>query len=293
MNQRVEYVFPTSVAEAVRALADGAGGARIIAGGTDVLPDVRRGKICPRLLVDITRIPGLDQMTVTDEYVEVGAAVTFADVKTCVFLQEHVPALTDAAASVGALAIQNAATWVGNLVQAMPAADGAIIAIALEAEVEVVDPSGAVWRTVDSLFRGPGVSEIDPTRQVVTRIRFPRPAGPWGAAWGRIGRRPSLALPIMNCAATVCLDEELDAIVGATVALGPVAPRPMRARAAESFLVGRPPSPETLARAAELAQEAANPRDSRMRASRIYRLSVIPVLVGDTLGLAARRAKGE
>jgi carbon-monoxide dehydrogenase medium subunit len=285
----VGYIFPESVEEVVQALGDGKAGARIIAGGTDVLLDLRKGRISPCTLIDITRIPGLDQIAVSEEYVEVGAAVTFATLKSAPFLREHVHALVDAAASVGAQAIQNAATWVGNIVQAMPAADGAIVAIALEAEARVVDESGAYWRVVESLFRGPGVSEIDPTCQFVTHIRFRRPAGPWGSAWGRIGRRPSLVLPILNCAVAVSLDAGV--ISRATLALGPVAPRPMRVREAEAFLSGKLPGPETFSRAAELAQGEANPRDSVMRASRAYRLKVIPSLVTDALDLAVDRAR--
>ncbi|MBN1179422.1 MAG: FAD binding domain-containing protein [Anaerolineae bacterium] len=288
--QRVDYVFPGSVEEAVGMLEDGKAGARIVAGGTDVLPDLRKGRLGPCMLVDVTRIPGLDRIVVTDEHVEVGAAVTFAALKASPYLRQHVHALADAAASVGAQAIQNAATWVGNIVQAMPAADGAVVAVALGAEARVVDAAGAAWRAVETLFRGPGRSEIDPTRQFVTHVRFPRPAGAWGTAWGRIGRRPSLVLPILNCAVVVGLDAKRAVIDSAAIALGPVAPCPMRACAAEAFLVGQTPGPEVFAHAAELARDESNPRDSPMRASRAYRLEVIPPLVSDALGLAVARA---
>jgi carbon-monoxide dehydrogenase medium subunit len=276
----------------------------------------------------------LDQIRVTEGFVEVGAAVTFARIKDHPLLQVHVPALTDAARSVGALAIQNAATWVGNVVQAMPAADGAIVAVALEAEARVLDAQGAKWQPVESLFQGPGVSAIDPSRQLVTHLRFPcppalaaaetgeeRPAGTerWGTAWGRIGRRPSLVLPILNCAVKLCLDavqmSDLQPTVGiassqksaprndgfgiavadykivrATIALGPVAPRPFRAREAEAFLCGQPPTAAVFEQAARRAQGASRPRSSIMRASREYRLTVIPTLVSDTLRGAAERA---
>jgi CO/xanthine dehydrogenase FAD-binding subunit len=296
-----EYLIPTSIAEAIGLLDTYHGEARIIAGGTDVMPDMRRQKIRPRCLVDITRIPGLDQITVMEDFIEVGAAVTFAAIKDSLFLNQHVHALADAARSVGAVAIQNVATWVGNIVQAMPAADGAIVAIALEAEARLVDRHGARWRPVESLFSGPGVSAVDPSRQFVTHIRFPHPQSPWGTAWARVGRRPSLVLPILNCAVKLCLapldvpgngDSEREGmqIAHACVALGPVAPRPFRARQAELFLSGQPPTAEVFAQAARIAQGESNPRSSIMRASRDYRLTIIPSLVSDALAVAAARA---
>jgi len=202
-----------------------------------------------------------------------------------------VHALVDAARSVGAVAIQNAATWVGNIVQAMPAADGAIVAIALEAEARVVDRHGAIWQPVESLFEGPGVSNVDPSRQVVTHVRFPRHRSPWGTAWARVGRRPSLVLPILNCAAKLCLDPDGVRVTRACMALGPVAPRPFRAREAEAFLIGESADVEVFAQAARIAQGEADPRSSLMRASREYRLAVIPSLVSDVLSAAAVAAK--
>ncbi len=290
-----DYLYPGSVEEAVAHLMAYDGQARVIAGGTDVMPDIRKRKIHPRALVDVTRIPGLDQIKVTEgaagaSFVEVGAAVTFAAIQGSPFLGQHVHALTEAARSVGAAAIQNVATWVGNIVQAMPAADGAIVAVALEAGARVVDAQGAEWRTVASLFDGPGLSAIDPSRQVVTHIRFVSPEPLCGTAWRRIGRRPSLVLPILNCAVKLCLAREGGHIEGACVALGPVAPRPFRASGAETFLRGRPPTMEAFAQAARIAQEEADPRTSPRRASREYRLAIIPSLVTEALAVAAKRA---
>jgi carbon-monoxide dehydrogenase medium subunit len=173
----------------------------------------------------------------------------------------------------------------------MPAADGVIIALALEAQACLVDSRGTEWRPVESLFDGPGVSAVDPSRQFITHVRFPRPGHPWGTAWNRVGRRPALVLPILNCAVKVCLDPESGRVAHACIALGPVAPRPFRARQAEAFLSGQSPEPEVLARAARIVQEEADPRSSVMRASREYRLAIIGPLVGDGLSMAARRAR--
>jgi carbon-monoxide dehydrogenase medium subunit len=286
-----EYLFPASVQEAVACLERFAGQARIIAGGTDVLPDLRKGKITPQCLVDITRIPELDQIERRGDCVQVGATVTFSALRAAPLLSQQAHALTEAAASVGAPGIQNIATWVGNIVQAMPAADGAIVALALEAEARIVEGQRSEWRPVESLFRGPGVSAIDATRQLITHLRFPLPQGPWGTAWQRVGRRPALVLPILNCAVKLCLQPDGDEIAQATIAIGPVAPHPLRARAAEHYLLGQPATLQHFQEAAQRAGEASNPRTSITRASRDYRLAIIPTLVSDALVTALARAQ--
>ena len=296
-----DYLYPKSVGEALECLEAHDGRARVIAGGTDVLPDLRKGKIAPDCLVDLTRIPDLSTIEVAGRAVTVGAGVTFAVIREHPYLNARVHALVEAARSVGAAAIQNAATWVGNIVQGMPAADGAIVAIALDAEAHVVDREGAWWQPVESLFDRPGMSAVDPTRQIVTAIRFPRPESRTGTAWQRVGRRSALVLPILNCAVQVwlahdgCSDaghgQTTERIARASIALGPVAPRPQRMRQAESFLAGRVSTAEAVARAADLAAGEAQPRTSVMRASRDYRLKIIPVLVTEALNTALDRAR--
>jgi CO/xanthine dehydrogenase FAD-binding subunit len=285
-----EYLIPDTVEEALHILEVHTGEAMIIAGGTDVLPDIRKGKHAPGCLVDITRIPELTEIRVGDGYVAVGAAVTFAILREHPYFQQHVHALVEAAASVGAAPIQSAATWGGNLVQAMPAADGAIIAITLGAELRVVDRDGERWLPVLGTFAGPGRSHIDPTRQLITTIRFPIPTTPWGTAWRRAGRRPSLILPTLNCAVKLVLDEEGRCITDAAIGMGPVASCPHHAAEAEAYLIGGAPEPETFAEAARLAEHGADPRSSIHRASREYRLAILPALVEEALDVAKARA---
>lgn len=298
MGRVTEYCYPTSIDEALGCLAAWKGEGQVMAGGTDLLPDVRKGKIAPACLVDVTRIPALQRIEVGEREVRVGAAVSFAALREHPFLRENVHALVDAAGSVGAAAIQSAATWVGNIVQGMSAADGAIVAIALDAEAQIVDSEGARSERVEELFAGPGISRIDPCREIVTQIRFPRPRGGTGTAWRRIGRRAALVLPILNCAVRVALEADEAAAGGqgvklrdAAIALGPVAPRPSRARKAEAFLRGRSVRPEVLERAGEIVRSEASPRTSVMRASREYRLAIIPTLVSDALAAAVERGR--
>jgi carbon-monoxide dehydrogenase medium subunit len=285
------YLCPTSTDEAVAILVAWAGRARVIAGGTDLMLAIQQGRARPDCLVDITRIPELGRVDVADGWVCVGAAVTFARLQDDPYLRAYVPALVEAAASVGAAAIQAVATWAGNIAQAMPAADGGVVAMALEAEVCVSGPSGACWHPVDALYGGAKTSTLDPTRQLITQLRFRAPGPGWGCAWRRTGRRPSLVLPTLNCAATVELDSGGSNIRQARLAAGPVAALPFRVRAAEAFLSGRPPAPSLFEEAGRIAQGECHPRTSALRASREYRLAIIPALVCEVLSAAAGRAE--
>ena len=296
-----EYCYPATIAEAVALLERRGGEARIIAGGTDLVPDLRKGKIESSCLVDVTRIPDLSRIEIDADWVTVGAAVTFGMIREHVFLQQRVHALVEAARSVGAAAIQNAATWVGNIVQAMPAADGAIVAVALGAEAEIVNGDGARWEPVEGLFEGPGCSRVNSQLEMVTRVRFGRPGARTGTGWQRVGRRAALVLPILNCAVLVELERGADGdgqgagedevIAKARIALGPVAPRPARARESESFLRGQLPRPEVLEKAGQIARGEAHPRTSVMRASKEYRLDILPTLVTEALTRAVERAR--
>jgi CO/xanthine dehydrogenase FAD-binding subunit len=283
------YQIVSSVEEALDLLERYSGAARVIAGGTDLMLDMRRKRWQPLCLVDISRVAEMGSIDVTDNCVTVGAAVTFERLRSHPVLKTRVRALTTAAASVGAWAIQSAATWAGNIVQGLPAADGAIVATALDAELRVVDTNGPRWMLVESTFAGPGVSTIDSSRQLVTHIRFALPDGRVGTGWQRLGRRDSLELPILNCAAKIVLTED-GVVREAAIAMGPVAPRPYRAREAEMFLVGKQLTEVVVRHAGEIVRHEANPRSSAARASREYRLRVIAPLVAATLAQAAADA---
>lgn len=285
-----QYFISTKVDEALKLLTSYSGRAQVIAGGTDLILDLRKHRKQAEILVDVTRIPELDQIRIENGFVEIGAAVTFAAIKNCDYFKRHVHLLAEAAGSIGEPSIQNAATWVGNLVQAMPAADGAIAALALEVEARVVEIGQVVWRPVNTLFVGPGKSAIDPSKQMITHLRFKIPANPWGTAWQRIDRRSALTLPILNCAVKVEVVGER--ILRAAVALGPVAPTPYQAKETETFLADKPATQETFFEAGKIAQRESSPHGNALRASREYRSAIIPVLISRALSTAVKRAQG-
>jgi CO/xanthine dehydrogenase FAD-binding subunit len=284
----IEYFTPTTLDEAINLLASHQQ-SRVIAGGTDLLIDLQKGKKRVQVLVDVTHIPDLNQIRIENGFVEVGAAVTFEAIKNHDYFKRYIPMLAEAAGSVGALGIQTTATWVGNLVQAMPAADGAIVALSLEAEAKIVEQGKRNWIPVTSLFVGAGKSVIDSSRQIVTHLRFMIPSRAWGTAWQRIGRRAALTLPTINCAVKVEMDGEK--IRRAVIALGPVSSTPFRAKHTESFLADKFPTRENLDAAGKIAQGESDPRGNPLRAPREYRLAIIPVVVRRALSIAVERAQ--
>ncbi len=285
------YEIPTSVEEALDILAHYEGRAQLIAGGTDLIVELQEGKHEVECLVDVTRIPGLDGIELQDGQIVLGGNVTFRQIKNSPLLQEKARVLAEAAGTVGALQIQTVATLTGNVVSALPAADGSVALLALEAEVEVANAQGRAWRPVAETFLGPGNSAIDPRREMITAIRFPALAGRQGSAWERIGRRRALVLPILNCGVTVGLDDDGDTLAWARIGLGPVSPVPFRAREAEAFLAGRPANREIFSQAGEIASGEARPRTSLLRASKEYRQEVLKVLVRNGLTRAVAQAR--
>jgi carbon-monoxide dehydrogenase medium subunit len=288
------YETPNTVEEALEILHRYDGQAEIIAGGTDLIIELQEGKHSVGCLVDVTRIPGLDRIERQGEWIVLGANVTFRQIKESALLKGEVRVLVEAAATVGALQIQTVATLAGNVVSALPAADGSVALLALDAEVEIADGNGRAWQPVGSLFLGPGKSAVDPTREMITAIRFPVSGALHGSAWERIGRRRALVLPILNCAVSLMLSDGADRVKWARIALGPVAPVPFRAQKTEAFLAGRPADEDTLTEAGEIAATEAQPRTSLLRASREYRLEVLKVLVrqGLTRAVEEARARG-
>jgi CO/xanthine dehydrogenase FAD-binding subunit len=285
------YEMPTSVEDALEILSRYDGQAQIIAGGTDLIIELQEGKQCVECLVDVTRIPGLDRIEQKDEWMMLGANVTFRQIKESLLLQERARVLAEAAGTVGALQIQTVATLAGNVISALPAADGSVALIALDAEAEIASASGRVWRPIRELFLGPGKSAVDPRRQMISAIRFPMPGTRHGSAWERIGRRRALVLPILNCAVSIMLAADGQRFDWARISLGPVAPVPFRAGQSEAFLAGRPVEEDTFVQAAEIAAAEARPRTSLLRASKEYRVEVLKVLVRQALARAVAQAQ--
>ncbi len=272
-----EYLFPGTLAEAMDMLEAHAGRARVIAGGTDLVLQAQRGQCDSTVMVDITRIPGLDAIAERDGWIWIGPQVTHAQVAASALVRDKAGLLARGCGSVGGPQIRHVATLVGNVVNAMPAADGAVPLFALDAEVEVLERAGRRVVPIAELYAGVGRCTLNPCAQIVTAIRFrPLPAGT-GWAFLRLAQRRALILPMLNTA--VVARVQAGRFHDVRIAVGPVAATPLRIGAAEAYLEGQPVGAEAIAEAAGLAREAAHPRDSAVRGSAEYRREMVQVLV--------------
>ena len=285
-----EYYLPPSVDEAVLLLARYEGRARVVAGGTDLILELQQGHEHPvEALVDVTRIAGLNEIRQVDGHIVVGCGVTHSQIVSSDLLHQRATSLVEASYVVGGPQVRNVATLAGNVAHALPAADGTTALNALDTEVEVASFGGRRWIPFPQLFRGPGNSSIDSTREVLTAIRFKATGDHEASAFSRIMRPQGVALPIMNMAARVrVVKGRIDEI---EIATAPVAPTPFRCQRTEAFLKGKPASPETIEAAIEALMSECQPRTSPHRATAEYRREVLPVLLRRTLRKAFERAE--
>ncbi|CAG0937350.1 xanthine dehydrogenase FAD-binding subunit [Thermoflexales bacterium] len=285
-----DYHLPLSVDEAVGLLARYDGKARVVAGGTDLILDLRQGHAPPvEALIDVTRIIGLNEIREAADFIVIGAGVTHSQIVESQLLQQKATALVEASYVVGGPQVRNVATLGGNVAHALPAADGTTALNALDAEVEVASFSGRRWIPFTSLFLGPGKSAIDSTREILTALRFKATGENEASAFSRIMRPQGVALPIMNFAAKVrVLDQQIEKVA---LAVAPVAPTPFRCQQTEAFFMGKPATSESIEAAVEVLLSECKPRTSPHRATGAYRQEVLPVLLRRTLGKAIERVK--
>jgi len=289
MNLWQEYKRPTSVAEAVQDLASAAGPALPIAGGTDLMLDLRQGNHPPvHTLIDLTFIPEMSALELRGDELYVGAAVPVNQVALDPLVGTHAQALTEAANLIAGPQVRNTATLGGNVAHALPAADGTIALTALDAVAEIAGVAGRRRMPFTSLFLGPGKSAVDKTREIIVGFYLPTAKSHQASCFKRIMRPQGVALPILNCA--VWLERNGDLVKDIHIAVGPGGSTPFRATEAESFLRGQSFTDETFARALDCLLDQAKFRTSARRASADYRRHIVGGLLKDVLDTAWKRA---
>jgi CO/xanthine dehydrogenase FAD-binding subunit len=286
------YHAPASVDEAVALLADDDRRARPLAGGTDLLVQLRHRQLEVDLVVDVKRIPELNTISLDSvEGLTVGAAVTCARLCEHPGLREVYPGLVDAVSIIGGTAIQERATVGGNLCNAAPSGDSIPAMIVLGATCTIAGPQGTRTVPAESFCTAPGVSVLG-RGEVLISIHFPPPAPNSGASYVRFTPRREMDLAVAGAGAWVALSADRSRIVDARVALSAVAPTPLLVDAAGVALVDRAPTEAAFTRAALLAQQAARPITD-VRGTEAQRRHLVGVLVKRALRVALRRAKEE
>lgn len=284
-----EYLVPGSLAEALEMLEQYRGAARVIAGGTDIVPATRKGTPGIQALVDITRIPGLNMIRIDGETVKIGPLVTHTEAALSGIIRERGMALAEGASRLGSPQIRNIATVAGNIVNAQPGADTLIPLLALDGSVTITGRQGERTISLAELFTGVGRTTIDSTKEIVTELSFPALGKGEASAAMRLAKRKTLVLPILTVAVVIGTDPGAKTFTKVRIAAGPVATTPFRCTAAEEILLGSPVGEEVIRKAAAEAAKAANPRTSLIRGTSEYRKAMVAVLVERGIATALKR----
>ncbi len=275
MNTIERYLAPTCLEEALDCLHRH-DGITILAGGTDLMPQSRAGRIrIQPTLLNIRRIPELQGIALEDGAIRIGALTTITELLASALVRTRLPALAEACNHFASDQIRNAGTIGGNISNASPAGDTLVPLLALDAEVELAaKPNGHIARRrlpIADYFTGPGRTRREP-HELLAGVRIPLPAPGRVAHFFKFGTRPALDISTISIAIAGTL---IDGALGdVRIAFGAVAPTPVRARRTEAVLEGRPLTPATIAGAAAVARDEVDPIDD-VRASAWYRKELI------------------
>lgn len=286
----IDYANPRTLRDAIDILADRGEKARVLAGGTDILVQLRTGRRAPDILVDVKEVPELNEVTYDPAIgLTLGAAVPCYKIYSNEGVASAYPGLIDSASLIGGIQIQGRASIGGNLCNAAPSADAIPALIALSATCEIAGPNGTRRVPAEDFCTGPGENILQPGELLVS-LYFPPPPQNSGANYIRFIPRNEMDIAVAGVGVSVVLDDNKTTIESARVALASVAPTPLFVKAAGDALAGQPLNGESLQKAADLAKEAAVPITD-MRGTIEYRKHLCEVLTRRALKAAIERAK--
>ena len=266
-----EYLKPDSIKEIISILSQFEEKAQILNGGTDLIVEIRDKIIQPEYLVDIKAIPQLNRITYNKQNkLNIGATVTLNEISNSKIVQTHFPILIKACKAVGSYQVRNRATLVGNICNASPAADTAPPLLVLEAKVNIIGPTEEKIVPIYKFFTGVK-KNILKKGEIVTSITIPSIKGEWIGVYLKQGRKKEVDLATVGVA-VVCTRDEV------RIALGAVAPVPVRAFKTEKLLKGKTIDESLLEKAGKSALTEVSPI-SDVRSSQEYRKEIIKVLV--------------
>ena len=288
---RFEYLEARTLRQAVALLQRHGDEARLVAGSTDFLVRWRQGVWQPRYVVDIRRIASLARISYTNSRgLRLGPTVKIQDLETHPAITGRYPALAAAATSFAGVQVRNLATVGGNICNASPAGDTLPALLAFDAECRIVGPEGERWLPLTSLFVGPGRTALQQA-EVLADVRLPPPAPNSGSLYIKHSPRGAMDIATLGVASVVSLENDGQTCRNAAIALGAVAPTPIRASEAERLLNGNTVTPELIREAADAAQRAATPIDD-IRGTAEHRTAIVKVLTQRTLETALAMAQG-
>lgn len=290
MNLWQNYVRPKTLSEAMDAFANAPRPLLPVAGGTDLLLDLEQGRHSPvQTLVDVTSIAEMTCLEIRGNELFIGAAVPVNRIATTPDVIRYAQALTEACNLIAGPQVRNVATLGGNVAHALPAADGTIALLALQAQAEVAAPAGNRRIPFKELFLGPGKSSLKHGEELLVGFYLPLSISHQSSCFKRIMRPQGVALPIINLA--IWLERANDVISQIRIAVGPGGPTPWSGTEAEKILLGKTLKEETFNAATEALLAQVGFRSSARRASADYRRHIVLGLFKDVLEAAWKRAE--
>ena len=287
MLTAMRYASPTTVAEAVDLLGSEPD-ARVYAGATDLIPQIRAGRPEPTVMVDLKRIERLCAISRNGSTYTVGAATPTADICAHAGLAAAFPGLAEASGLIGSDQIQNRSSWGGNLANASPAADTPPSLIVNGARAVIAGPSGERTVLAADVATGPGATSLDPG-ELIVEFELDEPPARTSDAYLRLIPRTEMDIAVVGAAARITLDAD-GRVAAVAIGLGAVAPTVVRVPDAEAALIGNEPSGEALAAVEAAAAAATNPIDDK-RGTVAYRRQVAGVLARRAVSIAAECAR--
>ena len=286
-----DYYAPNTIDEAVALLHQLREGARPVAGGTDIVVQMKEGRTkfpYPQMVVSLDRITALRGISFSEaDGLRVGAGTRMSEIAAHPVIRERYQALAEGAGVVGSYQTMNMGTIGGNVCNAAPSADTAPPLLIVDAQCIIVGPTGRRTIPLTQFFRGPGLTCLQPG-ELLAELRLPTPPSGTASAYLRHTPRKQMDIAVVGIGVALTIG---GTISHARVSLGAVAPTPIRAPKTEAALEGQAPSDDVFARAAETAASEASPIED-VRGSADFRRHLVKVMTARMLSLAAERANG-
>lgn len=281
---RFEYVQPNSIDEALYLLVTHKGEAKLIAGGTDLLPKMKRREIkSPKYVIDLKGLPDLEYIKYDDKKgLSIGALTTIHAIETSPVIEQRFSILAQAASTMAAPQVRNRGTVAGNICNAVPSADSAPPLLTLEARLMLMSHKGERIVKIEDFFTGPNETVLT-GEELLAEIRIPPLPPNSRGAYLKLTPRRSMDLATVGVAAVVIREDGLCKDI--RIALGAVAPTPIRAKRAEEIIRGQRFSDKLIEKTAQTAAEESRTIDDH-RASADYRRGMVQVLVSRAINKA-------
>ncbi len=267
------YLEPSTLSEAISLLEKYNGKAKILAGGTDLVVQMKQRKLAPEFIINIKNISELNFIKYDKKVLRIGALVTHHSIANSSIVRENFGVLADAVLSIGVVQTRNVGTVVGNICNASPSADTSPALIALDAKLKVVNPEGEKIIKIEDFFTGP-FTTILKSNELLTEIQIPDPRQNSGGSYAWAPKATAVDETLVGVAVLIAVDLANSTFLDTRIVMGSVAPIPMRAKRAEEFLKGEKIAGDLLIQAGEIAADEASPRSREE-----YRRSMVKVFV--------------